>query len=397
MKSTNKVLLGVTGGIAAYKSAELVRLLTKSGREVRVVMTAAAQHFVGTATFQAVSGHAVTTDAWDTSFPGGMPHIDLARWADVIVVAPASADAMAKFAHGLADDVLSTLALARDVPMIVAPAMNKQMWQHPATQRNMKTLAADGVAIFGPGAGEQACGEVGDGRMWEPEQIVDALDAWAQPKHLANKRVLLTAGPTQEAIDPVRVITNLSSGKMGFALARACADAGAQVLMVAGPTPLPTPHGVRRIDVKSAADMLAAVQSNVDNADIFIGVAAVADYTPASPATQKMKKSDAALSITLAPTVDILATVAARPHPPFCVGFAAESENVIGYAEEKRKRKKLALVVANRAQDALGADDNAVTLIDAAGAHPHASAPKLTVARGIVEHIAKLLRGGAAA
>jgi phosphopantothenoylcysteine decarboxylase / phosphopantothenate---cysteine ligase len=195
----------------------------------------------------------------------------------------------------------------------------------------------------------------------------------------------------------VRVITNLSSGKMGFALARACADAGAQVLMVAGPTPLPTPHGVRRIDVKSAADMLAAVQSNVDNADIFIGVAAVADYTPASPATQKMKKSDAALSITLAPTVDILATVAARPHPPFCVGFAAESENVIGYAEEKRKRKKLALVVANRAQDALGADDNAVTLIDAAGAHPHASAPKLTVARGIVEHIAKLLRGGAAA
>jgi phosphopantothenoylcysteine decarboxylase / phosphopantothenate---cysteine ligase len=392
MKLTSKILLGVTGGIAAYKVVELVRLLTKSGREVRVVMTESAKHFVGTATFQAVSGRPVTDDAWDQNYAAGMPHIDLARWADVIVVAPATADAMAKFANGLADDLLSTLALARDVPMIVVPAMNKQMWEHPATRRNVATLRADGIAIFGPGSGDQACGEVGDGRMWEPEQIVAALDAWAQPKLLAGKKVLLTAGPTQEAIDPVRVITNLSSGKMGFALARACADAGASVTVLAGPTALDTPFGVARVDVKSAREMWEAVQAYVSNADIFIGVAAVADYTPAEPAAQKIKKTSDSLNISLTPTVDILAAVAKLINAPFCVGFAAESENVEAYAQEKRLRKGIPLIIANRAQDALGADENAVTLIDDNGAHAIPAAQKLVVARKIVAHIAAMAK-----
>ncbi len=390
MKSTSKILLGVTGGIAAYKAVELVRLLTKSGREVRVVMTEAAQHFVGTATFQAVSGRPVTDDAWDKNYAAGMPHIDLARWADLVLVAPASADAMAKFAHGHANDLLSTLALARDVPMIVVPAMNKQMWDHPATRRNVATLRNDGIAIFGPGNGDQACGEVGDGRMLEPEEIIDALDAWAQPKLLSGKRVLLTAGPTQEAIDPVRVITNLSSGKMGFALARACVEAGASVALIAGPTPLETPYGVARVNVKSAGEMWDAVQAHVSGTDIFIAVAAVADYTPAIPAAQKLKKTSEVLEISLRPTVDILASAAKLPNAPFCVGFAAESENVEAYAQEKRLRKGIPLIVANRAQDALGADENAVTLIDDTGTYPIASEPKKQLARKIVAHIAKL-------
>jgi phosphopantothenoylcysteine decarboxylase / phosphopantothenate---cysteine ligase len=356
------------------------------------VMTQAATHFVGTATFQALSGQPVSTDAWAQNCAAGMPHIDLPRWADLILIAPASADCMAKIAHGLADDLLATLVLARDVPLIVAPAMNKQMWESPATQRNIATLKADGVTIFGPGHGDQACGEVGDGRMLEPAQIFAALESWAQKKVLAGKRVLLTAGPTQEAIDPVRVITNLSSGKMGFALAQACADAGASVTIVAGPCALDTPWSVARVDVKSAAQMWAAVQAQIGAADIFIGVAAVADYTPSLPAAQKIKKTDAALTITLTPTVDILASVAKSAPLVFCVGFAAESENVEAYAQEKRKRKGIPLIVANRAQDALGADENAVTLIDDAGLHPIPAAQKLAVARAIVAHVAALLQ-----
>lgn len=391
MKPTQKILLCITGGIAAYKSAELTRLLTKSGRDVKIVMTEAATHFVGTATFQALSGKPVLTDQWDKNCAAGMPHIDLPRWADAILIAPASADCLAKIAHGLADDLLATLVLARDVPLIVAPAMNKQMWENPATQRNIATLKGDGVTIFGPGHGDQACGEIGDGRMLEPAQIFAALESWAQPKTLAGKHVVLTAGPTQEAIDPVRVITNLSSGKMGFALAQACADAGATVTMIAGPCALATPWGVTRVDVRSAAQMLSAVQSHISSANIFIGVAAVADYTPVIPAAQKIKKTDAALTISLEPTVDILATVAQSALQVFCVGFAAESENVEAYAREKRIRKGIPLIVANRAQDALGANENAVTLIDDAGSHPIPAAQKLLVARQIVAHIGRLL------
>lgn len=392
---TRHIVLGVTGGIAAYKSAELVRLLTQDGFTVQVVMTEAATRFVTAATFQALSGRPVFTDLWDDRVANGMAHIDLSRDATAILVAPASADFIAKLVHGNADDLLSTLCLAREGPLLVAPAMNRQMWENPATRRNAAQLVADGITVLGPDAGDQACGEVGMGRMLEPEQLHAALVAFFQPKRLAGKRVLLTAGPTQEAIDPVRVITNLSSGKMGYALARACLEAGASVTLVSGPTSLPTPDGATRVDVASAAQMLDAVERNVANCDIYIGVAAVADYTVANPSGSKHKKGDSPLAIEFAPTVDILARVAARPQPPFCVGFAAESENVVDNAEAKRKRKNVPLLVANRAQDALGSDTNAVTLIDAAGRHPLPPGPKLDVARGIVAHIATLLPGRA--
>jgi phosphopantothenoylcysteine decarboxylase/phosphopantothenate--cysteine ligase len=273
--------------------------------------------------------------------------------------------------------------------------MNRQMWENPATRRNAAQLAADGITVLGPDAGDQACGEVGMGRMLEPEQLHAALVAFFQPKRLAGKRVLLTAGPTQEAIDPVRVITNLSSGKMGYALAQACLEAGASVTLVSGPTSLPTPDGATRVDVTSAAQMLEAVERNVANCDVYIGVAAVADYTVANPSASKHKTGVAPLAVQFAPTVDILARVAARPHPPFCVGFAAESENVEDNAEAKRKRKNVPLLVANRAQDAFGSDTNAVTLIDAAGRHPLPHGAKLDVARDIVAHIAKMLPGRA--
>jgi phosphopantothenoylcysteine decarboxylase/phosphopantothenate--cysteine ligase len=308
-----------------------------------------------------------------------MAHIDLSRGADAIVVAPASADFVAKLAQGHADDLLSTLCLARDCPLLVAPAMNRQMWTNAATQRNVARLAADGVTVLGPDSGEQACGEVGAGRMLEPEAICAAVVAALQPKVLAGRRVLLTTGPTFEAIDPVRGITNLSSGKMGYALAQAAAEAGAAVTLVSGPTALPTPAGVTRIDVTGAAEMAAAVDAQVANCDVFIGVAAVADYTPDRVAERKIKKDGAPLTITLKPTVDILATVAARPHPPFCVGFAAESHDVERHADEKRRRKRVPLLVANRAQDAFGADDNAVTLFDAAGAHPKTRGVRATI------------------
>jgi len=388
-KSPQRIVLGLTGGIAAYKAAELTRLFVKAGVRVDVVMTAAACRFITPLTLQALSGRPVLTDMWAAAAGNGMAHIDLSRGADAIVVAPASADFLAKVAQGQADDLLSTLCLARDCALVVAPAMNRQMWGNAATRRSVARLAADGVVVLGPGSGEQACGETGDGRMLEPEEIFAGVVAALQPKILAGRHVLLTAGPTFEAIDPVRGITNLSSGKMGYALAQAAAEAGAEVTMVSGPTTLPTPAGVTRVDVASAAQMAAAVDARVAQCDVFIGVAAVADYTPAEPSTRKIKKADAPLTVTLKPTVDILAAVAARPHAPYCVGFAAESHDVERHAEEKRRRKKLPLVIANRAQDALGADDNEVTLLDDAGAHPLPRMDKRQLARRLVAEIAR--------
>jgi phosphopantothenoylcysteine decarboxylase / phosphopantothenate---cysteine ligase len=386
-----RVVLGVTGGIAAYKAAELTRLFVKAGVTVDVVMTAAARHFVTATTFQALSGRPVRTDLWDSGADDAMGHIAVSRGADAIVVAPASADFLAKLAHGHADDLLTTLCLARECPLFVAPAMNRQMWANAATQRNVALLRADGVGVLGPDTGELACKENGEGRMLEATDIVALLVAARQPKVFAGKRVLLTAGPTFEAIDPVRGITNSSSGKMGFALAQAAAEAGATVTVVAGPSDVPTPAGVTRIPVVSAAQMAEAVLARIDACDVFIGVAAVADYTPARPHAQKLKKSKDDLTLTLQPTVDILATVAARARPPFCVGFAAESQDVERLAEEKRKRKKLPLLVANRAQDALGRDDNEVTLLDDAGAQRLPRMDKVALARRIVAEIARRL------
>lgn len=384
-----RIALGITGGIAAYKSAELTRLMVKRGIAVQVVMTPAATRFVTPTTFQALSGRPVFTELWDTGTDNAMGHIELGRKVDAILVAPASADFLARLAQGLADDLLATLCLARDCALLVAPAMNRQMWQNPATQRNLATLRGDGIAVLGPAFGDQACGEVGEGRMLEPEEILAALDAWAQPKCMRGLRVLLTAGPTFEAIDPVRGITNASSGKMGFALAQACAEAGAEVTLVAGPVHLPTPAGVTRIDVHSAAQMLAAVNSEVAAAQIFISVAAVADYTPALPQPEKMKKGKETLRLELTPTVDILAEIANRPHPPYCVGFAAESERVEEFAEAKRRRKKLPLLIANDARMALGSDHNTVTLLDDAGATRLPRLGKLELARRLVGEIAR--------
>ncbi|MGI8894451.1 MAG: bifunctional phosphopantothenoylcysteine decarboxylase/phosphopantothenate--cysteine ligase CoaBC [Casimicrobiaceae bacterium] len=386
-----RVVLGVTGGIAAYKAAELARLLVKDGVTVDVVMSEAATRFVAPITFQALTGRPVLTDLWESGADNAMGHIGVSRGADAIVVAPASADFLAKLAQGLADDLLSTLCLARECPLLVAPAMNRQMWSNPATQRNVAQLAADGVSIIGPAAGELACNETGDGRMFEPDAIYTALIASRQPKVLAGKRVLLTAGPTFEAIDPVRGITNLSSGKMGFAMAQAAAEAGAQVTMVAGRCALATPACVERIDVISAAQMADAVFARVEHCDIFIGVAAVADYTPTANSGRKLKKSDDALTLTLTPTIDILANIAGRPNPPFCVGFAAESHDVERLAADKRQRKKVPLLIANRAQDTLGCDDNEVTLLDDAGAHRLPRMEKLALARHLVTEIASRL------
>ena len=387
----SRIVLGITGGIAAYKAAELTRLFVKAGVTVDVCMTEAACRFITPLTLQALSGRAVLTDLWASGADNGMGHINLSRGADAIVVAPASADFIAKVANGFADDLLSTLALARDCRLIVAPAMNRQMWANAATRRNVAQLATDGVVVLGPGTGEQACGEVGEGRMQEPEEIFAAVMASAQPKVLAGKRMLLTAGPTFEAIDPVRGITNTSSGKMGFAIAQAAAEAGAVVTLVSGPTSLPTPPGVQRIDVTSAAQMAKAVDGSLRGVDAFVAVAAVADYTPAEPAAKKVKKTNAPLTIALKPTVDIVANVAARADAPYCVGFAAETDDVDHNADEKRRRKKLPLIIANRAQDAFGSDDNQVTLFDDAGAHPLPRMDKLALARRLVSEIAKRL------
>jgi phosphopantothenoylcysteine decarboxylase/phosphopantothenate--cysteine ligase len=389
-----RIVLGVTGGIAAYKAAELTRLLVKAGAQVDVVLTEAGARFVGAVTFQALAGRPVWTSLWDDA--GGhrsrvMAHIDLTRGADAVLVAPATADFLARLAHGMADDLLATLCLARDCPLLVAPAMNRQMWEQPATRRNVAQLAADGVAVLGPVAGEQACGETGEGRMMEAVELFDALAAFLQPKPLSGKQVLLTAGPTFEALDPVRGLTNTSSGKMGFALARAFGEAGAAVTLVAGPVGLPTPAGVRRIDVVSALEMRDAVFATLRGQDIFVGVAAVADFRPAATAEHKIKKGAPTLTLELVANPDILAEVAARPKPPFCVGFAAESRDLAEYAEGKRRAKGLPLVVGNLVQDGLGGDNNQVTLFDGDGGHPLPAGDKLTVARGIVAHIARLM------
>ena len=387
-----RIALGVSGGIAAYKTAELVRLLVKQGAHVQVVMSDAATHFVTPLTFQALSGKPVFTDPWDPRVANGMAHIDLSREADLLLVAPASADFIAKLANGLANDLLSTLTLARDCPLLLAPAMNRQMWQNAATQRNVATLKGDGVSLLGPAAGEQACGETGLGRMLEAAEILAEVIAFFQPKHLAGKKLLLTAGPTFEAIDPVRGITNLSSGKMGFAVARAAHEAGAEVTLVCGPVSQPTPRGVTRIDVVSALEMHAAVMQRAATHDVFVGVAAVADYRPLAAAEHKIKKDGSAPpAIELVQTPDILAEVAALPAAPLCVGFAAESRNLADYAEKKRAAKKIPLIVGNLVQDGFGGDHNTLVLFDESGPHPLAPAPKLELARQLVAHIATLL------
>jgi len=386
-----KVVLGVTGGIAAYKAAELTREFARNGIEVQVVMTRAAQGLVAPATFQALSGNPVYTDMWDARIADSMGHIELSRGKDAIVVAPATADFIAKLAHGLADDLLSTLCLARECPLIVAPAMNRQMWDHPTTRRNVEQLLRDGVAILGPASGDQACGEIGMGRMLEACEIAEAVTAFLSPKTLRGVRVLITAGPTFEAIDAVRGITNRSSGKMGYAIARAALAAGARVTLISGPVSLAVPAGAEITRVETAAEMFEAVKRNVTRADIYIGVAAVADYRVDRPHRHKIKKTDQEqLKLRLVPNPDILGWVAARPNPPFCVGFAAESRNLDAYADEKRRRKKVQMMVANLAQEAIGADDNEVTVLDDHGRHRLERAPKDVVARQIIAHIARL-------
>ena len=427
------LVLGVTGGVAAYKAAQLVRDLQRAGASVQVVMTGAATHFVGTATFQALSGKPVFTGAFDTRIDDGMAHIELSRNADAIVIAPASADFLAKVTHGLCDDLLSTLCLARDVPLLVAPAMNRQMWQNAATQRNINQLRADGVQVLGPDAGEQACGEVGAGRMLEPAVLVEELSDFFTPKALQGKRILMTAGPTYEAIDPVRVITNLSSGKMGYALAQACRQAGALVTLVSGPTALPRPHGVRFLPVQSAQQMLDTVMAELDMAastisiDCFIGVAAVADWRPLQVASQKIKKERVlaqdgtiltgadgtshagtgtagadrlsrtgtvpadTLTLALTQNPDILASVARRPDAPYCVGFAAESEDLVHHATEKRARKGIPLLVGNLGPATFGQDDNTLILVDEHGTRTLPAGSKTALARWLAQELGRRL------
>jgi phosphopantothenoylcysteine decarboxylase/phosphopantothenate--cysteine ligase len=387
-----RILLGMTGGIAAYKAAELARLLGKAGCDVRVAMTEAATRFLTPVTMQALTGQTVWTDLWDPRVADNMAHIELSRDRELIVVAPASADFLAKVAHGLADDLLSALALARRCPLMLVPAMNVEMWENAATQRNVQTLAGDGVLVAGPAAGDQACGETGMGRMLEPESIVEEIEAFFEPKLLAGKRVLVTAGPTEEPIDPVRVITNTSSGKMGYAVARAAREAGARVTLVSGPVSLPAPAGVERVNVRTAAQMFDAVKSALRGCDVFIAVAAVADYRAKNPARQKIKKdAKRDLTLELERNPDILGWVAAQKEAPFCVGFAAESEDLAANARAKRAQKGVPLLAANLAQEALGAEENSLTLYDARGEHLLGRGPKIELARKLVAHIAAML------
>ena len=389
--SGKKILLGITGGIAAYKAAELTRLFVKAGADVRVAMTESACRFITPATLQALSGKSVFTDMWDSRVPDGMGHIELSRDRDVIVIAPATTDFLAKLANGLGDDLLSTLCLARRAPLMVAPAMNVEMWQNAATQRNVERLRADGVSILGPVEGDHADREGGMGRMLEPEQICAAVGAALGPKALAKKKVIVTAGPTYEPIDTVRGVTNRSSGKMGYAVAQAAAEAGAEVTLVSGATSLDAPAGVTRVDVITAGEMHGAVMARAKDADVFIAVAAVADYRPSDPKSHKIKRGNGPLDLELTPNPDILADVAALARGPFCVGFAAETEDLMANAQAKRKKKGIPLLAANLAHETFGKDTNALTLFDDAGVHELARAPKIVLARQLVEHIAKLL------
>jgi phosphopantothenoylcysteine decarboxylase / phosphopantothenate---cysteine ligase len=403
------IVLGLTGGIAAYKAAELCRSLMKEGATVQVVMTEGAEQFITPVTMQALSGRTVYTSQWDAREANNMPHINLSREADAIVIAPASADFMAKLLHGRADDLLSLMCLARPredsvvgsakpVPLLIAPAMNREMWSHPATQRNMAQLAADGAHMLGVGSGDQACGETGDGRMLEPAELLDDIIAFFQPKVLVGQHVLITAGPTFEAIDPVRGITNLSSGKMGFAIARAAREAGAQVTLVAGPVGLATPRGVARLDVKSAQNMLEVTVNTAQAASIFIACAAVADWRPATAADQKIKKDGSGKPpvMEFIENPDILATLAkserAKTGALYCVGFAAESENLEAHAKAKRERKGVPLLVGNLGPATFGQDDNALLLVDAQGVQHLDRAPKLQLARLLVQEIARRVR-----
>lgn len=389
-----QIVLGITGGIAAYKAAELTRELQRKGIDVQVVMTRAAGSLVTPATFQALSGKPVFSDLWDPRVADSMGHIELSRGKDAIVVAPASAHFLAKIANGLADDLLSTLCLARECPLLVAPAMNRQMWDHAATRRNVEQLMRDGVTILGPASGDQACGEVGLGRMLEPSEIAEAVVMQLSPKLLRDVRVLITAGPTFEPIDAVRGITNRSSGKMGYAIARAAMASGAKVSLISGPVSLAAPAGAEVAYVETASQMFDAVKRQVARADIYIGVAAVADYRVDKPRAHKIKKTDERqLQLRLVPNPDILGWVAGRPKPPFCVGFAAESRNLDAYADAKRRRKKVNMMVANLAQEAIGSDDNEVTILDDQGKHRFERAPKDVVARQLITHIAQLYAG----
>jgi len=394
------ILLGVTGGIAAYKAPDLVRRLREGGAEVQVVMTAGAREFVTPTTFQAVSGRTVRSDLWDAAAEAAMGHIELARWADVVLIAPASADFLARVAAGLADDLLTTLCLATAAPIAVAPAMNHLMWSNAATRANIATLAARGVQVYGPGEGDQACGETGEGRMLEPLDLAGRLQALLPADGpLAGRRVLVTAGPTRERIDPVRFISNRSSGKMGFAVAQAAREAGASVVLVAGPVSLPTPAGVTRIDIESAAEMLTAVLRELPGTEVFISTAAVADYRPARAAAQKIKKTTDTLDLAMERTTDVLATVAARSERPFVVGFAAETESVEQNARTKLLKKNLDMIAANEVghDKAFDCEDNQLIVLSRGARHELARAGKLALARGLIALIAQRApaRGGA--
>ena len=388
------IVLGLTGCIACYKAAELARGLVKAGASCQVVMTEAARLFITPVTLQALSGKPVFTDQWDSRISNNMAHIDLSRHADAILISPCSADFMRKLVHGAADDLLSTLCLARpaNVPLLVAPAMNVEMWDNPATQRNVVQLKKDGITLLGPTAGDQACGETGLGRMLEPEQLLESLSAFFQPKLLAGKKVLITAGPTFEPIDPVRGITNLSSGKMGYAIARAASAAGAEVTLVSGPTSLQAPVGVTVLPVTTALEMRDAVMANVKGQQLFIAVAAVADWRVSDVSSQKIKKQDGQLpSLTFEQNPDILAEVAAMASPPYCVGFAAESENLLEHGAAKREKKCIPLLVGNIGHQTFGKDDNELVLFDAHGHKNLARASKEILAGKLIEEIAHRL------